>query len=187
MVQDLLLSWRALKKLGGKFSFCLFLHLLHLYLTGLDAASLRGRRGRCARTPSGSCARFYYITRGFLISGGEKKLAKSDHGAMKAAMVDLVPDLLLSWRALKKLGGKFSFCLFLHLLHLYLTAFDAASLRGRRGRCDRIPSGSCARFYYITRGFLMSGAKKLGKSDYFVTYGLSLRPWRLVSHFNISI
>ena len=86
-----------------------------------------------------------------------------------------------------------SFCLFLHLLHLYLTALDAASLRGRRGRYARTPSGSCARFYYITRGFLMSGAKKLGKSDYFVTYGLSLRPWRpwrpwrLVSHFNISI
>ena len=151
---------------------------------------LRARRGRCARTPSGSCARFYYITRGFLISGGEKKLAKSDHGAMKAAMVDLVPDLLLSWRALKKLGGKFSFCLFLHLLHLYLTAFDAASLRGRRGGVlgplwDPAP-GSIT----TPGGFWWVGAKKLGKSDYFVTYGLSRRPWRpwrLVSHFNISI
>ena len=78
-------------------------------------------------------------------------------------LVNLVPHLLLSWRTLKKLGGKFSFCLFLHLLHLYLTAFDAASLRGRRGRYARTPSGSCARFYYITRGFLMSGEeKKLG-------------------------
>ena len=39
-------------------------HLLNLHLTAYHTASLRDRRGRCARTPSGSCARFYYITRG---------------------------------------------------------------------------------------------------------------------------
>ena len=32
--------------------------------------------------------------RAFLISGGEKKLAKSDHGAVKAAKVDLLPHFL---------------------------------------------------------------------------------------------
>ena len=47
---------------GKRGFFCIF---YYTYSCFLDAASLRGRRGRYARTPSGSCARFYYILRGF--------------------------------------------------------------------------------------------------------------------------
>ena len=81
------------KETLGEISFCHFLHLLRLYLTALDAASLRGRRGLYARTPSGSCARFYYITRGFLMSVGERKMAKSDHVAKKAASAGPSPPI----------------------------------------------------------------------------------------------
>ena len=38
-------------------------HVLNLHFTAYHTASLRDRRGRFAQTPSGSCARFYYIPR----------------------------------------------------------------------------------------------------------------------------
>ena len=37
-------------------------HLLNIHLSAYNTALLWDRRGRCAWTPSGSCARFYYIT-----------------------------------------------------------------------------------------------------------------------------
>ena len=145
----------------GKIFFLSFFTFVTSIFNGTRRSFAAGSPGAVCSDPFGILRQVLLHHPGVSDKWGRKKLPKSDHGAMKATKVDLVQHLLLSWRALKKLGGKFSFCLFLHLLHLYLTALDAALLRGRRGRCARIPSGSCARFYYNTRGFLMSGGEKI--------------------------
>ena len=64
------------------------------------------------------------------------------------------------------------FWLFLHLLHLYLMAYLTALLWGYRGQCARIPSGSCARFYYMRVSDECGG--ELEKSAHFATFWISL-------------
>ena len=61
--------------LGGKlfsFPFLAFSAFVTSIFNGLPHSFTAGSPGVVSQTPSGSCARFYYITRGFLMSGVRK-------------------------------------------------------------------------------------------------------------------